>query len=58
MVYKFFKVRNFYTHCFTFRAFVAHSKNVLFDPNLEYEERSILEEYQSKLKVDDDVIHS
>ena len=56
MVYKFFKARNFYTHCFTFRAFVAHSKNVLVDPNLEYEERSILEEYQSKLKVDSDVI--
>ena len=56
MVYKFFKVCNFYTHCFTFRAFVAHSKNVLVGPNLEHEERSILVEYKGKLKADGDLI--
>ena len=56
MVYKIFKSRNFYTHCFTFTAFVAHSENVLVDPNLEHEERSILEEYKGKLKVDGGVI--
>ena len=56
IVYKFFKVRNFYTYCFTFRAFVAHSENVLVEPNLEDEERSILEEYKGKLKVDGDLI--
>ena len=56
MVYKIFKARNFYTPCFTFTAFVAHSENVLVDPNLEHEERSILEEYKGKHKVDGDVI--
>ena len=56
MVYKFFKTRNFYARCFTFRAFVAHSENVLVVTNLEHEERSISEEYKGKLKVDGDVI--
>ena len=56
LVYKFFKARNFYTHFFTFRAFVAHSEIVLIDANLEHEERSILEEYEGKLKVDGGVI--
>ena len=56
MVYKFFNTPNFYTHCFTFRAFVAHSENVLVGPNLEHEERSILEEHKGKLKVDGNVI--
>ena len=56
MVHTFFKALNFYTHCFTFRAFVAHSENALIDPNLEHEERSILEEYTGRLKVDGDVI--
>ena len=56
MIYKFFKAHNFYTNCFTFRAFVDHSENVLVDPNLKHEERSILEEYKDKFKVDGDVI--
>ena len=56
MVYKFFNTPNFYTHCFTFRAFVAHSENVLVGPNLEHEERSILEEHKGKLKVDGNMI--
>ena len=55
-VYKFFKARNFNAHCFTFRPFIAHSENVLVDPNLEHEERLILEEYKGRLKVDGDVI--
>ena len=56
LVCKFSKARNFYTHCFTFRAFVAHSESVLVDPNLDHEERSISEEYKGKLKVEVDVI--
>ena len=56
MVYKIFKSHNFYTHCFTCTAFLVHSENVLIDPNLKHEERSILEEYKGKFKVDGDAI--
>ena len=56
MVYTFFNACIFYTHCFNFKVFVAHSENALIDPNLEHEERWIREEYKGKLKVDSDVI--